>query len=56
MLANDFLDQHVLTTANSAVYTSYIALFFTLLILLTNGFSVFTKGNWDPESFVASYL
>lgn len=27
-----------------------------LLILLTSGFSVFTQGNWDPETFVSSYL
>jgi hypothetical protein len=28
----------------------------TLLILLTGGFRVFTKGNWDPVGFVSSYL
>lgn len=27
-----------------------------LIILLTGGFSVFTKGNWDPVGFVSSYL
>lgn len=38
------------------MWSSYLALGLTLIILLTNGFSVFTKGNWDPETFVASYL
>lgn len=27
-----------------------------LIILLTGGFEVFTKGNWDTASFIASYL
>jgi amino acid transporter len=27
-----------------------------VIILLTGGFVVFTKGNWDPASFVSSYL
>ena len=27
-----------------------------ILILLTSGFSVFTEGNWDPATFVSSYL
>lgn len=27
-----------------------------LLILFTSGFAVFTKGGWDPVSFVSSYL
>jgi amino acid transporter len=26
------------------------------ILLLTGGFAVFTKGNWDPSSFVSSYL
>ncbi|KAH6949958.1 hypothetical protein HG530_001106 [Fusarium avenaceum] len=38
------------------LYSSYIGLFMTLLILLTGGFRVFTKGNWDPVGFVSSYL
>ena len=28
----------------------------TITILLTGGFSVFTKGGWDPATFVSSYL
>ncbi|KAF4501416.1 general amino acid permease [Fusarium agapanthi] len=37
-------------------YSSYAGLFMTLLILLTGGFRVFTRGNWDPVGFVSSYL
>jgi amino acid transporter len=36
--------------------TSSVALFFTIVLLLTNGFSVFTKGNWSAEGFITSYL
>lgn len=38
------------------LYTSCIALVFNIIVLLTNGFTVFTKGNWDPASFVSAYL
>ncbi|KAK0629705.1 proline-specific permease [Bombardia bombarda] len=38
------------------VYSSPAALFMCIVILLTSGFSVFTKGNWDPATFVSSYL
>ena len=38
------------------MYSSYIALVFNIIVLLTNGFTVFTKGNWDPASFVSAYL
>jgi amino acid transporter len=37
-------------------YTSPIALFMCITILFTGGFSTFTKGNWDPASFVSAYL
>ncbi|KAJ5817255.1 hypothetical protein N7447_009488 [Penicillium robsamsonii] len=37
-------------------YTSWFALVSCVLILLTGGFTVFTAGNWDPASFVSSYL
>ncbi|KAG8168467.1 hypothetical protein KVR01_001216 [Diaporthe batatas] len=37
-------------------YSSSISLCLCVVILLTNGFSCFTKGNWDPETFVSSYL
>lgn len=37
-------------------YTSPVALFMCITILFTGGFSTFTKGNWDPASFVSSYL
>ena len=39
-----------------AVYSSYAALAMCILILLTGGFEVFTKGNWNPASFISSYL
>ncbi|KAI0205279.1 amino acid permease/ SLC12A domain-containing protein [Astrocystis sublimbata] len=38
------------------LYSSYAGLFMCLLILLTDGYEVFTKGNWDAQSFVSSYL
>ncbi|KAG6359685.1 hypothetical protein INS49_013208 [Diaporthe citri] len=37
-------------------YSSCVSLCLCIIILLTNGFSCFTKGNWDPETFVSSYL
>ncbi|KAH8785892.1 amino acid permease/ SLC12A domain-containing protein [Diaporthe sp. PMI_573] len=37
-------------------YSSSVALCLCVIILLTNGFSCFTRGNWDPETFVSSYL
>lgn len=33
-----------------------MALVFNVIVLLTNGFAVFTKGNWDAASFVSAYL
>ncbi|KAJ6789137.1 hypothetical protein PWT90_01529 [Aphanocladium album] len=38
------------------LYSSYWALGMCIIILLTAGFKVFTKGNWSPEGFVSSYL
>ncbi|KAI9897903.1 hypothetical protein N3K66_007759 [Trichothecium roseum] len=38
------------------LYSSCFGLFMTLTILFTAGFEVFTKGNWDPASFVSAYL
>lgn len=37
-------------------YSSPVALFMCLTILLTGGFSNFTKGGWSTSSFVSSYL
>ncbi|RAK80070.1 amino acid transporter [Aspergillus fijiensis CBS 313.89] len=37
-------------------YSSWFALVSCIIILFTGGFTVFTKGNWDPASFVSSYL
>ncbi|KAF2018639.1 hypothetical protein BU24DRAFT_101224 [Aaosphaeria arxii CBS 175.79] len=37
-------------------YTSRAALCMTLLILLTGGWTVFTKGNWSAVGFVSAYL
>ncbi|KAL1409346.1 hypothetical protein Q8F55_003328 [Vanrija albida] len=37
-------------------YASAVGLFFTILLLLTNGFAVFTKGNWSASGFITSYL
>nr|POE80842.1 putative proline-specific permease put4 [Quercus suber]POE80848.1 putative proline-specific permease put4 [Quercus suber] len=37
-------------------YTAYAALAFFLIILIFNGFAVFTKGNWDTQGFVTAYI
>lgn len=41
---------------NHTAYSSVAALGMCILILLTSGFSVFTKGNWNTSDFVSSYL
>ncbi len=38
------------------LYSSYVALVMCLVILFTGGFTVFTHGNWNANSFVSSYL
>ncbi|WYZ39883.1 hypothetical protein EsH8_IV_000224 [Colletotrichum jinshuiense] len=38
------------------LYSSIVALFMCIVILLTSGFEVFTKGNWSASGFVSSYL
>ncbi|KAL7930116.1 amino acid permease domain-containing protein [Trichoderma chlorosporum] len=38
------------------LYSSFAALFMSSIILLTNGFVVFTKGNWSASGFVSAYL
>ncbi|KAL0931271.1 Dicarboxylic amino acid permease 3 [Colletotrichum truncatum] len=38
------------------IYSSSFALFMCIIILLTSGFEVFTKGNWSASGFVSSYL
>ena len=38
------------------LYSSYVALVMCILILFTGGFTVFTRGNWNANSFVSSYL
>lgn len=38
------------------MYTSSAALFMCIIILLTNGFYVFTEGNWSASGFVSAYL
>ncbi|KAK3389645.1 amino acid permease/ SLC12A domain-containing protein [Podospora didyma] len=38
------------------VYSSPAALVMCIVILFTSGFSVFTKDNWDPATFVSAYL
>lgn len=37
-------------------YASALGLGFTIILLLTNGFAVFTKGNWSAAGFITSYL
>lgn len=37
-------------------YTAWTSLCFFLLLLLTGGWSTFTKGNWSTETFISSYI
>ncbi|EHY53315.1 putative proline-specific permease put4 [Exophiala dermatitidis] len=37
-------------------YYSIVSLFFYLIIFFTNGFSVFTKGNWSTANFIFAYF
>ncbi|OJJ30387.1 hypothetical protein ASPWEDRAFT_45961 [Aspergillus wentii DTO 134E9] len=39
-----------------SVYLSWFALVMCVIFLLTGGFTVFTKGNWDSATFVSAYL
>ncbi|KAH8176028.1 amino acid permease domain-containing protein [Sarocladium implicatum] len=39
-----------------SLYSSYFAFVMCLVILLTSGFSTFTKGNWDTATFISAYL
>ncbi|KAJ5953383.1 Amino acid/polyamine transporter I [Penicillium verhagenii] len=51
------ISPHTLPWHNSITrYTSWFALIACSIILLTGGFTVFTTGNWDPATFVSSYL
>lgn len=37
-------------------FLSYYAFVMIWLILITNGWSVFLRGNWDTATFITSYL
>lgn len=37
-------------------YGAYFALVIITLLTLTNGFAIFTKGNWDVKNFIAAYI
>ncbi|TKA67727.1 hypothetical protein B0A49_08091, partial [Cryomyces minteri] len=37
-------------------FTAWGALFFWIMIILFNGFAVFTKGNWSVDDFVTAYV
>jgi yeast amino acid transporter len=37
-------------------YTAWAALFYFGLIIIFNGFKVFTKGNWDVGKFFTAYV
>ncbi|QPG98406.1 hypothetical protein C2857_007577 [Epichloe festucae Fl1] len=38
------------------LYSSYFALVMCAIIILTSGFTVFTRGNWSSSTFVSAYL
>lgn len=35
---------------------AYWVIFWASIILLFNGWEVFTRGNWDPSNFVIAYI
>lgn len=37
-------------------YTAYISLVYFTVILIFNGWQVFTKGNWDVNDFITAYI
>lgn len=37
-------------------YSSWFALIMCIIFILTGGFSTFTRGGWDPSTFVTAYL
>ncbi|GAA5865126.1 hypothetical protein JCM8547_007721 [Rhodosporidiobolus lusitaniae] len=37
-------------------YTAWVGFIGSLVITLASGFSVFLKGNWDTQNFIASYI
>ncbi|CEJ94655.1 Putative AAT family amino acid transporter [[Torrubiella] hemipterigena] len=37
-------------------YAAWVSLIFFLVIIVFNGWQVFTYGNWDPQAFVTAYI
>jgi len=37
-------------------YTAYFALFYFAIIIVFNGYDVFTRGNWTVQGFLTSYI
>lgn len=37
-------------------YLAYAALFFFAIIIVFNGYEVFTNGNWSTEDFITAYI
>lgn len=37
-------------------FVAYWVIFWASVILLFNGWKVFTRGNWDPSDFVIAYI
>ncbi|KAI0461991.1 hypothetical protein LJB42_004596 [Komagataella kurtzmanii] len=37
-------------------FMSYYSIIFLSIIILTNGYAVFIKGNWDTSNFIAAYI
>lgn len=52
---NSWTRKFLLDCAHSA-YASAVALFFCCILLLTNGFYVFTDGGWSTSGFITAYL
>ena len=55
MIFNNMLDALPYKTAFQP-YATYFTLFIITLLTLTNGFAIFTKGNWDVKNFIAAYI
>lgn len=55
MIFNNLLDALPYKTRFQP-YASYFALFLISILTLTNGFAIFTKGNWNTSDFIAAYI
>ncbi|KAH9821442.1 Amino acid permease [Teratosphaeria destructans] len=49
-------DRDLIFKSKFQPYTAYFALAYFLIIVVFNGWKVFTKGHWDAQGFVTAYI